>query len=446
MSRDSSMSIIAGEGYMTQLASGTILLERLERALQGWRGYGAVSTPQVIVELMIDLAEISDQQHREILEPACGFCNFLLSIYQRYPQNSFTGVELNGDIYSRIREAYAGLPFDLVHADYLLWEPGKSYDLIIGNPPYGIIGDGSHYAIDILKGRKEQYKRLFYTWFGKYNIYGAFIEKSVKLLRPTGKLVFITPATWMILDEFAKLRRFLALHGLTKVYYLGSGAFPGVSVSTAIIMFCKGGRGAELYCKDKGAFVRISNKPEWMGEILAFESVASRKVQQNKLLLGQVFDIKISARSPEVKCLSHLLTSGEGAALPLMNGRNLRKGFIERRNYTSWWLHPKDVLALKQFYGVVPRIVVGHTKGGKIVAAVENHVYPYVGDVYHLLPRRPLTIQQLEAIVDWLNSDEIDSYVRSLYKDISPHITATQLKIVPLPDNLELGAEGLFGR
>jgi hypothetical protein len=39
----------------------------------------------------------------------------------------------------------------------------------------------------------------------------------------------------------------------------------------------------------------------------------------------------------------------------------------------------------------------------------------------------------MKKIAEYLNSEEVQWYVRTLYKDITPHITITQLKLLPLP-------------
>lgn len=423
-----------------------VYLKKLEETLNEWKSFGAVSTPRRIVELMIELADLKRQKNLDILEPACGFCNFLIGIYLRYPQNNFYGVEINDEVYKKIKELFKDTPFKLIKTDFLLWKTTKKFDLIIGNPPYGIIGDGSHYPIHTLKRKKEEYKKTFNTWFGKYNIYGAFIEKSISLLKSGGKLVFIIPATWMILDEFKRLRKFLSYLGKVKVYYLGSNVFNGVSVSVCILIFKKGRKGAELYIRNAQSynFIRTTTLTDWNGDILRFETEATKKLEAKGTCLGKIFEIKISARSPEIKNFSKVLQKPKNDALPFMNGRNVKRGFIDRNNYTNLWLEKREVPKLKTFYGILPRIVVGHTKGGKIVAAIEEEIYPYVGDVYHLLPKITFSKRELKEIVDWLNSEELNRYMETLYKDITPHTTATQLKMVPLHKKFNTNLGTLF--
>jgi len=431
----------------TKTLANKVYLKKLEKTLEEWKSFGAVSTPREIVELMINLTSIEKRKNLDILEPACGFCNFIFNIYIQHPYNHFYGVEINDEIYQKIKSLFKDLPFNLIKADFLLWNTEKKFDLIIGNPPYGIIGDESHYPIHVLKKKKKEYKKIFNTWFGKYNIYGAFIEKSISLLKTNGKLVFIIPATWMILDEFKRLRKFLSYLGRVKVYYLGSNVFNGVSVSVCILIFEKGSKGAELYIRNNQNnynFIRTTTLTDWNGDILRFETEATKELETKGTRLGKIFEIKISARSPEIKNFDGIANNKNKEMMPFMNGRNIQKGFIDRNNYTNLWLKKEKVVKLKSFYAIVPRIVVGHTKGGKIVAAIEEEIYPYVGDVYHLLPKINLSRRELKDIVDWLNSEELNRYMETLYRDITPHTTATQLKMVPLHKKFNINLGTLF--
>jgi len=74
------------------------------------------------------------------------------------------------------------------------------FDVVIANPPYGIIFD------PITKSRYES----DYVSFRRNNdIYVAFYERGVMLLAPKGQLTFISPNTFLNGDYFKKLRQLL---------------------------------------------------------------------------------------------------------------------------------------------------------------------------------------------------------------------------------------------
>ena len=127
---------------------------KLEEILQRdiWKTYGAVSTPMEIVDFMLEVSGVEKWQGLKILEPGCGFCDFLNRIYVKHPNNEFTGIEVNRQIYDIIVSSYPR--FKLVFSDFLLWDTDENYDIVIGNPPYGIIGDKTHYPIHVFKGKK----------------------------------------------------------------------------------------------------------------------------------------------------------------------------------------------------------------------------------------------------------------------------------------------------
>jgi len=402
--------------------------EALEREV--WKAYGAVSTPLEIVDFMIEVSDVEKWEGLSILEPGCGFCSFLIRIYEKHPYNEFTGVEIHPSIYDKITRLYP--QFNLVLADFLLWNTDKRYDIVIGNPPYGIIGDKSHYPIHVLKERKATYKKLYSTWFGKYNIYGAFIEKGIKILKDKGRLVFIVPATFMILDDFKFLRKFLSIYGRVKVFYLGPQVFKDKNVSTAILVVCKGLRGIELYeVKDLKLrkIIHYYSKDSYDGDIIKFDSPETQRFEEGAPLLADFFSFHFAARSPEVK--KHPLVSQEPKVglVPILTGRNLHPGWIDYEHcYSNLWMPKEAAPSLRSFYAF-PHIVVGHTKGGRLVAAIDKRCYPWREEI-HLVPK--IAGLDLEAITSYLNSEPVQQYLRMIYKEITPHITITQLKRLPV--------------
>ena len=408
----------------------TRLDETLEREI--WKTYGAVSTPVEVVDFMLEVSGVEKWQGLRILEPGCGFCNFLTRIHAKYHHNEFIGIEVNPQVYNIISSSYP--QFKLLFSDFLLWDAHEKYDIVIGNPPYGIIGDKRHYPIHILKGKKASYKKLSSTWYGKFNIYGAFIEKGLKLLRDGGKLVFIVPATFMILDDFKFLRKFLSLSGRVKVFYLGPGMFKGKTVSTVILVVCKGLTGIELYeVEELRRTIQCYSKDSYDGSIIRFDSLETHHFEEGSPPLVDLFSFHFAARSPEVK--KHPLVSREptDGLVPILTGRNLHPGRIDYEHcYSGLWMPREAAPSLRSFYAF-PHIVVGHTKAGKLVAAVDNRCYPWREEI-HLVPK--VEELDLDAITLYLNSEPVQQYMHTLYKHITPHITITQLKQLPvrIPD------------
>ena len=423
------------------------------------RDYGMFFTPERIVDFMInliDVAKYNDKNDITILEPACGLAQFLIGIKRNLP-NIFksarlVGVEINQDVINYLTTLNIGNNIKIIKDDYLLWKSEFLFDLIIGNPPYGIPSSSEHYPIKIDPATKEKYKSQYETWYGKYNVYGAFIEKSVKLLKPEGQLIFIVPATFMILDDFKKLRAFLSQNGGTAIIYLGPDVFkPEADVSTVVLSFIKSDKFVnrlELleYQDNKIKTVKINTN--WKGEVVTFETDYTRTIEKNcSYRLGNIYEIKISPRTPEIKNNPHITKEEplqKNDYLPLLNGRNLKCNEIIYKNFTGYWIKKTDVTKIRRYFNV-PHIVVGlgFREDGRVGAAIDEKCYPWMGDVYHLLRKNDLFSFSREfdmsdqEVVKYLNSDYVKRYIRDTYREITYHLNITQLKNLPLPNKKE---------
>lgn len=388
------------------------------------RALGVVSTPHDLVEFMVRLAQPSRRRCR-VLEPACAEAPFLASFMQHYGrEHELVGVEIDPE---RLQRARLRLPrADFVEADFLLWEPAAPFDIILGNPPYGIIGDASHYPIHALKERKRLYRQRSSTWHGKFNIYGAFIERAVNLLAAGGKLVFVVPASWLVLDDFHRLRRYLAQSGKLHVYYLGR-VFPKRNVSAVVLMLEKGGQGLLLY--DGMDDVKVA-LPEYGGEMIRFETDEWLRFEREGVALGDLFDIRFAARSTEVRAHPAVALEKREGYVPILTGRNLHAGWIDYDTcYSGLWMPHERVVELRTFYGF-PHLVVAHTKGARVVCAYDERCYPW-REEFHLVPKAGGL--DLPSIREHLNSEPVQRYVRQLYRDFVPHLTASMLRRIPLP-------------
>lgn len=84
-------------------------------------------------------------------------------------------------------------------ADALSHNPGKKFDLIVGNPPFGKIG--SERAATLLKQGEPG------NMGGHTNLYALFLMRSLGWLKPGGGLVFVLPTSFVAGPYFASLRQ-----------------------------------------------------------------------------------------------------------------------------------------------------------------------------------------------------------------------------------------------
>jgi len=423
------------------------------------RDYGIFFTPERIVDFMvnlIDVAKYTDKNDITIIEPACGLAQFLLGIKRNLPEifkrAKLLGVEINQEIINYLTTLNIGNNIEIIKDDYLLWQPQFLSDLIIGNPPYGIPSISEHYTIKIDPQLKEKYKGQYVTWYGKYNVYGAFIEKSIRLLKPDGQLIFIVPATFMILDDFRKLRTFLSQNGGSAIIYLGTDVFkPEADVSSVVLNFIKSDKFChrmELleYYDNKIKPVKINTK--WKGEIVTFETDYTHIIESTcSYRLGDIYEIRISPRTPEIKnnpCITKEHPRRENGYLPLLNGRNLKCNEVIYKNFTGYWIKKVDVKKLRGYFNTQHIVVgLGFRKNGKVAAAIDQRGYPWMGDVYHLLRKANVFNTQFDMsdteVVEYLNSDYVRKYVKDVYREITYHLSITQLINLPLPNKKEWG-------
>jgi len=414
------------------------------------KDYGIFFTPEWVVNLMVGLINKKIKNKALILEPACGIAQFLMGIKRNNPtfyNNSLKyGVEINEKITEYIEKEGLAKDTEIIYSDYLLWKTNLLFDVIIGNPPYGIPSLSEHYTIKVDNETKQKYRSIFTTWFGKYNVYGAFIEKSIELLKENGQLIFIVPATFMILDEFKRLRKYLAQKGKTQIIYMGPNIFkPEVGVTTIILNFIKSKKLNNKLILSEYVHKKIKNISEeekWYGEVFLFKTSFSKILESLcSHRLGDIYDIRISPRTPEIKHNPHVkkeINVKDSNYLPILNGRNLKCNEILYKPITNRWIEKNKISTLREFL-LKPRIVVGlgFRKGGRVGAAYDKKCYPWMGDVYHLLRKESIITINYDLtddnVVEYLNSDMIKRYIKDIYREITYHLSITQLKTIPLP-------------
>tara|TARA_Y200000002_G_scaffold263883_1_gene219142 strand:+ start:1836 stop:3101 length:1266 start_codon:yes stop_codon:yes gene_type:complete len=148
-----------------------------------------VPTPIDCVEEMINTIpeDFWKNSSIKILDPCCGCGNFFLAIYFKLLKyhsaeyiitNMLYFNDLNTDRLNVVKLVF-GIRSNITEKDFLVFDEDTKFDLIVANPPYA----------KLLPNGKRASKN--------HNMIGSFINKSLKILKEKGYLLYITPDNWM---------------------------------------------------------------------------------------------------------------------------------------------------------------------------------------------------------------------------------------------------------
>ncbi|MGA2275028.1 MAG: N-6 DNA methylase [Bryobacteraceae bacterium] len=190
--------------------------------------WGSYYTPPGLAERLMNLAAQAgvDWRRCRVIDPACGGGAFLAPVAARMASASadlpahqivraigerLRGTEidpfaawtsqvfLEAAVMDVCRAAKQRLPQIVGVGDSLLQDVADTYDLVIGNPPYG--------RVTLSREVRERYRRSLY---GHANLYGLFTDLAVQMTRPGGVIAFVTPTSFLAGEYFKSLRHLLA--------------------------------------------------------------------------------------------------------------------------------------------------------------------------------------------------------------------------------------------
>jgi hypothetical protein len=129
--------------------------------------------------------------------------------------------------------AWTERPFDWASAFPQVFENG-GFDVVIGNPPY--------VRMELIKAVKPHLEDIYSVAADRADLYAYFFEKGVGLLRPGGRLGYISSSTFFRTGSGENLRRFLKDETTieTVVDFGDLQVFEGVTTYPAIITLVKG--------------------------------------------------------------------------------------------------------------------------------------------------------------------------------------------------------------
>ena len=171
---------------------------------------GQYFTPKSIRELL--LSKLPKKDNADILDPACGSGEFLLSCKKYFENPILYGFDIDKkliNISSKLVKNAIIKNFDFLNIDI----DKKKYDYIIGNPPYFE-----------LKLNEEIKKKYFDIIKGRVNIFSLFIKTGLDLLKDGGYLAYVVPPSMNNGAYFSKLREYIIKNSSLEYLHIIDGA------------------------------------------------------------------------------------------------------------------------------------------------------------------------------------------------------------------------------
>lgn len=171
---------------------------------------GQYFTPKSIRELL--LSKLPKKENAEILDPACGSGEFLLSCKKYFKNPILYGFDIDKkliNIASKLIKNANIKNLDALNIDI----DKKKYDYVIGNPPYFE-----------LKLNEEIKKKYFDIIKGRVNIFSLFIKIGLDLLKDGGYLAYVVPPSMNNGAYFSKLREYIIKRSSLEYLHIIDGA------------------------------------------------------------------------------------------------------------------------------------------------------------------------------------------------------------------------------
>lgn len=183
----------------------------------------------VCYSMVANLPDAKRFQTLSILEPSIGVGNFLPSLISKYnsvPNVNIDVVDINPFSIELLKEMIAkmnvpsNIHINFICDDFLLHQFNKTYDIVIGNPPYMKLSKDKSLAS--LYKQDAQNKET-------NNIFAFFIERVLTL----GKYVsLIVPKSLINSPEFNQTRNLMSKYAITNIIDYGEKGFKGVKIET----------------------------------------------------------------------------------------------------------------------------------------------------------------------------------------------------------------------
>ncbi|MEN4017783.1 MAG: TaqI-like C-terminal specificity domain-containing protein [Methanobacterium sp.] len=332
------------------------------------------------------------------------------------------------------------------------------FDVVVANPPYGIVYDEAF---------KKMYEDKFETFKRNNDIYVAFYENGLFLLRNNGTIVYITPNTFLNGDYFKLLRKKLTSEVIiTEIHdFKNVHIFDDPTVFVAVLSSIKKREVNYPYTFNiKTSKDSIANFDE---ELIEIEKKSDKPLKARNPILRKILGI------PNIELIDNIFyvkdvgfnywTKGRGKKrggnsigkrvfykgkqldskdIPFLKGRNIVKYYIDSPNnylkhdYESYLDYEVDTFRFSEnFLKQNPKIIYRQTSN-KIVATIDFNSYFLDKTVHLIVPKEDKSSLDLKYVLALLNSRLFNYLYQYVSQEMSgrtfAQVKTTYIKQLPV--------------
>ncbi|MEE1062192.1 MAG: TaqI-like C-terminal specificity domain-containing protein [Paludibacteraceae bacterium] len=317
------------------------------------------------------------------------------------------------------------------------------FDIVIGNPPYKIIGDSE----------KKMFSQKEYILTGHVDLYEIFIQHGMNILKPHGTMVYINPNTLLSNLNSKDLRKKIILdYGLSMIDNFKMDVFSEPTVHTCIMHYRKGGQLSKIAIRKGIETIDSLNKN--IDFFLKIQDIANTE--------NYTFDVTVdnearsifnkTAKYPKLGEFCYLrqcIKTGNDkiyvckSEVPMnepwkktLRGKGIDRYYVKEsdvylkygdwlaRNWTNKSFYERSKIAIRE-------------AGSRITACLDNENRYFLSSIFAIYPKDDYNEEVLKYLLGVLNSSFATYYIQKIAFELTTgaftKMRTNQLARLPIP-------------
>lgn len=343
-----------------------------------------------------------------------------------------------------IKDIAANDQFFLWHTWFSeVFEENKGFDIVIGNPPYKIIGETE----------KNLLSQKRYIMAGHVDLYEIFIQQGIDLLKPLGIMVYINPNTLFSNLNSKELRKkIIADYGLRMIDNFKMDVFSEPTVHTCIMHYSKGEKIKEIAVR-KGieSIEGLLQKEDFFLDVQDIEVTDNYTFDVTVDNIAKSIFKKTSkfTKLGDLCYLRQCIKTGNDklyvckSEIPMgapwkktLRGKGIERYYIKEddvylkygnwlaRNWANTTFYERSKIAIRE-------------AGNRITACLDSENRYFLSSIFAIYPKEEYTENTLKYLLGILNSSFATYYIRKIAFELTAgaftKMRCNQLARLPIP-------------